>query len=118
MWSIWPAVLAQANFVLHSVGWLQGGLTVSYEKMIIDMENLAMFQHFLQDVEISDETLALDMIAEVGPGGHHLGTPHTQARYKTEFYSPFWRTAGAMRPGSRAGEMIPRPGPTRSGSSC
>jgi trimethylamine--corrinoid protein Co-methyltransferase len=85
MWAIWPAVLAHSNFIMHAVGWLEGGLTVSYEKMIIDMESLAMFQHFFQEVEISDETLALDMIAEVGPGGHHLGTPLSQARYQTEF---------------------------------
>jgi trimethylamine--corrinoid protein Co-methyltransferase len=88
MWAAWPAVLAHSNFIMHAVGWLEGGLTVSYEKMIIDMESLAMFQHFFQEVEISDETLALDMIAEVGPGGHHLGTSHTQARYQTEFYQP------------------------------
>jgi trimethylamine--corrinoid protein Co-methyltransferase len=74
---------------MHSVGWLEGGLTVGYEKIIIDMESLAMMQHFLQDVEISDETLALDMIDEVGPGGHHLGTPHTQARFRSEFYANF-----------------------------
>ncbi len=86
MWASWSAVLAHTNFLMHSVGWLEGGLTVSYEKIIIDMESLAMFQHFLQDVEVSDETLALDMIAEVGPGGHHLGTPHTQARFRSEFY--------------------------------
>ncbi len=89
MWAIWPAVLAHSNFIMHAVGWLEGGLTVSYEKMMIDMENLAMFQHFFRDVEISDETLALDMIAEVGPGGHHLGTAHTQARFKTEYYTSF-----------------------------
>ncbi|MEM7342766.1 MAG: trimethylamine methyltransferase family protein [Chloroflexota bacterium] len=89
MWAIWPAILAHSNFIMHSVGWLEGGLVVGYEKMMIDMENLAMFQHFFQDVEVSDETLALDMIAEVGPGGHHLGTPHTQARFRTEFYQPF-----------------------------
>ena len=86
MWSMWPAVMAHTNFINHATGWLEGGLTVSYEKIIIDMENLAMFQHFLQGVEISDETLALDMIAEVEPGGHHFGTAHTQARYSTEFY--------------------------------
>ncbi|MDX1523109.1 MAG: trimethylamine methyltransferase family protein [Anaerolineae bacterium] len=89
MWTQWPAILAHTNFVMHAVGWLEGGLTVSYEKFIIDVENLAMFTHFLKRFEISDETLALDMIAEVGPGGHHLGTPHTQARFQTEFYQPF-----------------------------
>jgi trimethylamine--corrinoid protein Co-methyltransferase len=88
MWAIWPAVLAHANLIMHSVGWLEGGLTVGYEKIVIDMENIAMLQHFFQEVEVSDETLALDMIDAVGPGGHHLGTPHTQARFRSEFYSP------------------------------
>ena len=58
----------------------------SYEKFIIDVELLAMFYHFLGGFAINDETLALDMIAQVGPGGHHFGTSHTQARYTTEFY--------------------------------
>jgi trimethylamine--corrinoid protein Co-methyltransferase len=87
-WTLWPAVLAHTNFVMHAAGWLEGGLCASYEKFIIDLESLAMFQHFLAGFEISDETLALDMIAEVGPGGHHFGTAHTQARYSTEFYQP------------------------------
>ena len=85
-WSMWPVMLARANFILHTVGWLEGGLTASYEKWIIDAENAAMFFHFFNGFEISDETLALDMIKEVGPGGHHFGTPHTQARFATEFY--------------------------------
>ena len=86
-WTIWPAILAHTNFVMHAVGWLEGGLTVSFEKFIIDAECLAMFYHFLDGFQINEETLALDMIAEVGPGGHHFGTSHTQARYSTEFYA-------------------------------
>jgi trimethylamine--corrinoid protein Co-methyltransferase len=86
MWTTWPAVLSHTNFVMHAVGWLEGGLTVSYEKIILDAESLAMFQHFLNGFEIDDATLALGEIAEVGPGGHHFGTPHTQARYSTEFH--------------------------------
>ncbi|HEX6383187.1 MAG TPA: trimethylamine methyltransferase family protein, partial [Anaerolineae bacterium] len=86
MWTLWPAVLAHANLIMHAVGWLDSGLTASYEKFMIDVENLAMFQHFLEGFTINQETLALEMIAAVGPGGHHFGTPHTQARYKTEFY--------------------------------
>ncbi|MCP4417031.1 MAG: trimethylamine methyltransferase family protein [Chloroflexi bacterium] len=89
MWTMWPAVQSHANFIHHAVGWLDGGLTASFEKFIIDLELLAMFTHFLQGFEINDETLALDMIAEVGSGGHHFGTPHTQARFKTAFYQPF-----------------------------
>jgi trimethylamine--corrinoid protein Co-methyltransferase len=88
MWTMWPAVMAHTNVVMHSLGWLENGLTVSYEKYILDLESLAMFHHFLEGFTINKETLALDMIAEVGPGGHHFGTPHTQARYQTEFYEP------------------------------
>ncbi|MBI1882284.1 MAG: trimethylamine methyltransferase family protein [Chloroflexi bacterium] len=111
MWSIWPAVLARTNFVMHAVGWLEGGLTVSYEKFIIDVESLAMFAHFLRGFEINEDTLALDMIAEVGPGGHHFGTPHTQARFSTEFYESFladrlgyqtWSEAGGFDAARRA----------------
>ena len=114
MWAIWPAILSHSNFIMHAMGWLEGGLTVSYEKMIIDMENLAMFQHFFQDVEISEETLALDMIAQVGPGGHHFGTPHTQTRFRTEFYRPFladrqnhesWRLSGVGDAAQRANRL-------------
>ncbi len=111
MWTIWPAVLAHTNFVMHAIGWLEGGLTVSFEKFMLDAENLAMFQHFLRGLEINDDTLALDMIAAVGPGGHHFGTPHTQARFSTEFYQPFladrlnydtWKEAGAFDAAKRA----------------
>ena len=114
MWAVWPAVLAHANLIMHSVGWLEGGLTVGYEKIIIDMENIAMLQHFFQDVEISDETLALDMIDEVGPGGHHLGTPHTQARFRSEFYASFvsdrqnyesWQLSGVGDAAQRANTL-------------
>ena len=92
MWSMWPTVMAHTNLNNHSVGWLENGLTVSYEKMIIDLESVAQFYHFLEGFEINDETLALNMIAEVGPGGHHFGTPHTQSRYESEFFTPFMRS--------------------------
>ena len=111
MWTLWPAVLSHTNFVMHAVGWLEGGLTVSYEKIIIDAESLAMFQHFLNGFTIDDDSLALDMIEEVGPGGHHFGTPHTQARFSTEFYETFlgdrlgyetWAAAGSWDAAKRA----------------
>ncbi len=111
LWNLWPAILAQSNLIMHAAGWLEGGLTASFEKFIIDVENLAMFYHFLDGFEISDDTLALDMIAEVGSGGHHFGTPHTQARYSTEFFpstlsdrQPYdtWREAGELSTVQRA----------------
>ncbi|MEM7346146.1 MAG: trimethylamine methyltransferase family protein, partial [Chloroflexota bacterium] len=114
LWSIWPVILGHTNFVFHSVGWLEGGLTASFEKFIIDQESLAMFAHFFQKPTINAETLALDMIAEVGPGGHHFGTSHTQARYNTEFYEPFlsdrqnyetWREQGSQDTIQRAYQL-------------
>jgi trimethylamine--corrinoid protein Co-methyltransferase len=86
LWTLWPAVLAHTNLIMHAAGWIDGGLTVSFEKFVIDLENLAMFQHFLEGFTVDDDTLALESIAEVGPGDHHLGTAHTQARYRTAFY--------------------------------
>jgi trimethylamine---corrinoid protein Co-methyltransferase len=85
-WSLWPAVLAHTNLIMHAAGWVDGGLTVSFEKFIVDLENLAMFQHFLAGFTIDETSLALDVIAEVGPGGHHLGTAHTLERYRNAFY--------------------------------
>jgi trimethylamine--corrinoid protein Co-methyltransferase len=86
LWSLWPAVLGHANLVMHAAGWLEGGLTVSLEKFVIDLENLAMFAHFLQGFAVDEAALALASIAAVGPGGHHFGTAHTQARFRTEHY--------------------------------
>lgn len=89
MWTMWPAILGHTNLMMHAVGWLEGGLTASFEKFMIDVELLAMFYHFLDGISLDEETLALDMIASVGPGGQHFDTPHTQARYQTEFYTSF-----------------------------
>jgi len=87
MWTLWPAVLAQTNMIMHAVGWLDGGLTASHEKFMLDAEMLAMFNYFLAGFKIDDDALALEMMAAVGPGGHHLNTSHTAARCRTEFYT-------------------------------
>ncbi|MBM4422323.1 MAG: trimethylamine methyltransferase family protein [Chloroflexi bacterium] len=114
LWSAWPVMLAGAHIVLHSVGWLEGGLTASFEKWIIDAENMAMFIRFFGGFEINDDTLALDMINEVGPGGHHFGTPHTQARFATEFHQSAladrlgyetWAAAGGWDAAKRANQI-------------
>lgn len=114
MWNMWPCVLAHTNMMMHAAGWLEGGLTVSFEKFVIDAENLAMFAKFLERFEINEDNLALDMIDEVGPGGHHFGTPHTQARYRDIFYqshladrTPFdgWVEAGSYSTPQRANKL-------------
>jgi len=86
--SLWGAVMGGANLVNHAAGWLEGGLTASFEKLVIDAEMLQMLAEYLQPIVIDDDTLALDAIAAVGPGGHFFGSPHTMARYETAFYEP------------------------------
>ncbi len=86
--TLWPAVLAHTNIILHSAGWLEAGLVCSLEKFILDLEGLAMMHHFLSGMVIDEETLAFDAISEVGPGGHHFGTSHTLERYRDAFYQP------------------------------
>jgi trimethylamine--corrinoid protein Co-methyltransferase len=114
MWTLWPAVMAHANLIMHACGWLEGGLTASVEKFILDLESVAMFHHFLNRLEVTDETLALDMIREIGPGGHHFGTSHTQARFATEFYPSTvadrqgydtWEAAGGVDAPRRARQV-------------
>jgi trimethylamine--corrinoid protein Co-methyltransferase len=84
---------------------MEGGLVASFEKLIVDAEMLQMMGEFLIPIEVNDETLALDAIAEVGPGGHFFGAAHTIAHYETAFYAPIvsdwrnyetWREAGAV----------------------
>jgi trimethylamine--corrinoid protein Co-methyltransferase len=86
--SLWGAVMGGANLVYHAAGWLEGGLTASYEKLILDAEQLQMFAAYLTPMEVDDETLGLDAIAEVGHGGHFFASEHTLARYEHAFYAP------------------------------
>jgi trimethylamine--corrinoid protein Co-methyltransferase len=88
LWSLWPAVQAHTNLIAHAAGWSDGGLTASYEKFVIDLENLAMFHHFLAGFPVDETGLALETIATVGPGGHNLDTAHTQARFENAFFAP------------------------------
>jgi trimethylamine--corrinoid protein Co-methyltransferase len=109
--SLWGAVMGHANIVLHAAGWMEGGLTASFEKMVLDAEMLQMMAEFLRPIEVNDETLGLDAIREVGPGGHFFGAAHTLARYETAFYAPIlsdwrnfesWEEAGAVDATRRA----------------
>ena len=79
-------LLAGTNFVLHSAGWLEGGLASCYEKFIMDVDQLGMQQKLAQGVDLSENGQAMDAIREVGPGSHYLGCSHTQANFQTAFY--------------------------------
>ena len=81
-------LLAGVNFMLHSCGWLEGGLVSSFEKFVMDADQLGALHHFARGVSIDENAQAMDAIREVGPGGHYLGCAHTQANFK----SSFWRS--------------------------
>lgn len=111
---LWPNILGHTNWLQHAAGWLESGLVCSFEKLILDVEGLAMMQHLYGGTEVSDATLALESIAEVGPGGHHFGTAHTLARYEHEFYRPIvsdrlnigqWEDAGRLDAAQRANRV-------------
>jgi len=102
--SLWAAISGGANIIVHAAGWLESGLTASFEKLIVDAEMLQMMAEYLRPIEVTPETLALDAIAEAGPGGHFFGVSHTMSRYQSAFYEPFlserrnfetWQEAGA-----------------------
>ncbi len=115
MMSLWPAVLGHGNLIKHACGWLEGGLCASFEKMVLDAELLQMMTEFLDPIVVDDDTLGLDAIREVGPGGHFFGAAHTLERYQTAFYPPLvsdwrnfqsWREAGAPSALDHAARLV------------
>jgi trimethylamine--corrinoid protein Co-methyltransferase len=109
--SLWGAVMGGANMVLHAAGWLGGGLTASFEKLILDAEMLQMMAAYCVPPVVDEATLALDAIREVGPAGHYFGAAHTLSRYENAFYAPLlsnwdnfdaWRERGALNATQRA----------------
>jgi trimethylamine---corrinoid protein Co-methyltransferase len=96
--SLWGALLGGCHFMLHAAGWLEGGLTASFEKFILDVEMLQMFAELFQPVPASADEIGVEAVAEVGPGGHFFAAAHTMQRYRDAFYAPLisdWRNYGA-----------------------
>ncbi|MBO9447317.1 trimethylamine methyltransferase family protein [Ruegeria sp. R14_0] len=87
--SMHSTMLAGANFVLHSAGWLEGGLCTGFEKLIVDADRLGSYQKVLsQGLDTSEDAFARDAYGEVEAGGHFLGCGHTMRNYQTAFYEP------------------------------
>ena len=108
-------LLSGVNFMLHACGWLEGGLVASFEKFVMDADQLGALHQFAKGVDMSENGQAMDAIAEVGPGGHYLGCAHTQANFKTAFwrsdlfdYKPFetWDEEGARDTQTLAGIRV------------
>jgi trimethylamine--corrinoid protein Co-methyltransferase len=109
------ALLGGVNFMLHACGWLEGGLVSSFEKFVMDADQLGILHHMARGVAIDENAQALDAIREVGPGGHYLGCAHTQANFKDAFwrtdvfdYKPFetWSDEGARDTQSLAAAKV------------
>lgn len=113
--SLQVGLLSGVNFMLHSCGWLEGGLVASFEKFVMDADQLGTLHHMAKGVDLSENGQAMDAIAEVGPGGHYLGCAHTQANFKEAFwrsdmfdYKPFetWDEEGARDTQALATERV------------
>jgi len=114
---IWTAVMSGASIVAHACGWMESGLTISREKMIIDAEMIQMMNHTIRPIEVDAASLALDAIDEVGPGGQFFDCQHTLDRFKTEYYEPLvsdwesletWQERGGKSVGERANAVWKR----------
>jgi len=110
----WGAVMGGANLIYHAAGWLEGGLTASFEKLILDVEILQNMIEFLRPVKWDTAELGFDAIRDVPAGGHFFGAAHTMERYEHAFYQPMlsdwrsyenWALAGAKDAGDRATDL-------------
>ena len=110
-------LLSGVNFMLHACGWLEGGLVSSYEKFVMDADQLGILHHLARGIDVSENGQAMEAIREVGPGGHYLGCGHTQANFKSAFwrtdifdYKPFetWDEEGARDTEALAAQRVTR----------
>jgi trimethylamine--corrinoid protein Co-methyltransferase len=114
MMSLWGCLMGGAHLVIHGAGWMHGGLTASFEKLILDAELLGMMQSYFRPIAVTDEALSLEAIAEAGVGGHFFGTAQTMAQYATAFHPPMlsnwdsypnWQAKGSEEAPQRANRI-------------
>jgi trimethylamine--corrinoid protein Co-methyltransferase len=109
--TILPTVLAGVNFVLHSAGWMEGGLVSDYRKVILDADQLTMMDRMVSEIDLSENGQAMDALREIGPGSHFLGSNHTQMNFEDAFWrsemadnATFeqWKAEGSVESAQRA----------------
>ncbi len=114
VFSLWGAIMGGVNLLMHGAGWMEGGLHAGFEKVILDAELLGMVAAFLDPVVVDDDTMAMEAMVEVGPGGHFFGAQHTQSRFKTAFHKPMlsdwrnyetWQEAGSPEAAGKANRL-------------
>ena len=115
--TLFPTLLAGVNFVLHTAGWLEGGLVMGYEKFVLDADQAAMAGSLLQGVDMSPNGLALETLLSHEPGEHFLGSEHTLANFETAFWTSSladnssyeqWEEGGSMDSIHRASQTWKR----------
>src|SRR5258705_4534035 len=109
--SLQAAILSHSHLINHAAGWLEGGLSASLEKIVVDAELLRNWAEMLKPIAFSDDDLAVEAIKDVAVGGHFFGSAHTLARYESAFYRPLlsdwsnfenWKDAGARNASKHA----------------
>ena len=117
VFSLWGAINGHAHLILHGAGWMEGGLTASFEKFVLDVELLQMISEYLMPITVNDEEIGIDAMLQAGPGGHFFGTDHTQQRYRDAFYAPMisdwrnfetWSEAGSPQAMQHANRLYKR----------
>ena len=112
-----PTLFAGTNFVLHAAGWMEGGLASSYEKFVMDLDQLGMMHVLAGGIDMSENAQAFEAFREVPPGGHFLGCAHTQANFESAFYRSSvadnnsveqWEAEGALDAPRRANALYKR----------
>lgn len=112
--ALWGAITGGVHLLNHAAGWMHGGLTASFEKLIIDAEMLQMMAAWMTPMKVDEASLAFDAMEEVGPGGHFFGAAHTMERYEEAFYTPMlsdwdnhpqWLNRGAVTAEQRANQI-------------
>jgi trimethylamine--corrinoid protein Co-methyltransferase len=115
--SMQAAVLCGANFILHSAGWLEGGLAMGYEKFVMDADFCGALHTYLRGMDLSADQFALDGFLELGPGKHFFSAQHTLRHYETAFWDSWvadnnsfeqWRDNGSKDIAVRANELWKR----------
>lgn len=115
--SLWGAVLGHGNLIYHAAGWLEGGLTASFEKLVLDVEMLQQMIEFLKPIQVNEAELGFEAIKEVATGGHFFASGHTMERYEHAFYQPLvsnwqnhetWQAGGSKNATERATEVWQR----------
>jgi trimethylamine--corrinoid protein Co-methyltransferase len=111
--TLFPTMTAGVNFVLHTAGWLEGGLVMGYEKFVVDADMAGMAAALMGGVDLSENGQAMDSLLTTGPGQHYLGTEHTLANFETAFWRPAipdsnsfeqWESEGSKEAVTRAHE--------------